>query len=369
MKQFRVFIIKEVYHILRDQRSLIILLGMPVVLVTLFGFAITNEIDDAQIAVLDPARDEMSRALTEKLLASGYFKLNTYLERPSQIESHFREGKTKLVVAFPPGMQRRYLGRDPVAIQLIADASDPNAATTLVNYASAIIADYQQDQKVLAAGSPLRITPQVKMLYNPRLEGVYMFVPGVMTVILMLVSAMMTSIAIVREKEQGTMEVLLVSPLPPPLIVIGKVVPYVLLSLINAGVILALGILVFGMPVRGSWLLLGLECLLFVLTSLSLGILISTRTSSQQVAMMISLIALMLPTIILSGFIFPIASMPRVLQWLSHIVPAKWFIIILKNIMLKGVGLSFIWQETVVLLVMTVLFIGASIRNFNIRLD
>ncbi len=369
MKQFRIFVTKEVYHIIRDRRSLIILLGMPVVLVTLFGFAITNEINEARIAVFDPARDEMSRELTDKLLASGHFELTDYLESASQIESNFRKGKTKMVIAFPPHFQRRYLRREPVAIQLIADASDPNAATTLINYATAIIGDYQRERYAAGSPPPLRIQPEVKMLYNPMLEGVYMFVPGVMTVILMLVSAMMTSIAIVREKEQGTMEVLLVSPLPPPLIVIGKVVPYILLSLINTAVILALGTFVFRMPVEGSWGLLGAECLLFVLTSLALGILISTRTNSQQVAMMISLIALMLPTIILSGFIFPIESMPRVLQVVSHIVPAKWFIIILKNIMLKGVGLPFIWKETAILAGMTLLFIGASIRNFKIRLS
>lgn len=354
---------------MRDRRSLFILLGMPIVLVTLFGFAITNEINEARIAIFDPSKDAMSRQLTMKLLASGHFELDDHLQSTEQIVANFRKGSTKLVIAFPPDFQRRYLRREAVAIQLIADASDPNAATTLINYATSIINDYQREQLPPGAGPPMQIQAHVKMLYNPLLEGVYMFVPGVMTIILMLVSAMMTSIAIVREKELGTMEVLLVSPLPPPLIIIGKVIPYILLSLINTAVILALGTFVFGMPVKGSWLLLGLECLLFVITSLSLGILISTRTNSQQVAMMISLIGLMLPTIILSGFIFPIDSMPRILQVLSHIVPAKWFIIILKDIMLKGVGMTFIWQETAVLLTMTFLFIGASIRNFKIRLN
>ena len=368
MSQFRIFIIKEVYHIIRDRRSLLILLGMPVVLVTLFGFAITNEINGARIAILDNTRDEMSRELTDKLLASGHFRLTGYLDRPAQIESHFQAGKTKMVVVFPAQMQRDYAREEPVGIQLIADASDPNTATTLFNYATAIVNTYQREQNQLRS-APLTIQTEIKMLYNPSLQGVYMFVPGVMTVILMLVSAMMTSIAIAREKELGTMEILLVSPLRPPLIIIGKVIPYIMLAVINTVVILLLGTLVFNMPIKGSLTLLGLECLLFVITSLSLGILISTRTSSQQVAMMISLIALMLPTIILSGFIFPIESMPRILQILSNIVPAKWFIIILKNIMLKGVGMAFIWKETLVLMGMALFFIGVSINNFKIRLN
>jgi ABC-2 type transport system permease protein len=185
----------------------------------------------------------------------------------------------------------------------------------------------------------------------------------------MLVSAMMTSIALTREKELGTMEVLLVSPLRPPLIILGKVIPYVLLSMINTLLILGLSVWVFDMPIRGSFVLLFAESLLFVITALSLGILISTRTSSQQVAMMMSLMVLMLPTILLSGFIFPIESMPQPLQIISHIIPAKWFILIIKDIMLKGVGWAFIWQETLILTGMTTLFIGLSIRNFNIRLS
>lgn len=367
MKQFRAFVIKEFYHIFRDLRTVLILLGMPIVLVILFGFAITNEIDNARIAILDNARDNMSDELTRKLLSSGHFRLERALRHASEMEGYFRKGNIGMVVVFPPEMERRFLRDQSVEIQLIADASDPNTATTLVNYATAIINDYQQEQSALLR-PPLLISSEVRMLYNPRLKSVFLFVPGVMTVILMLVSAMMTSIAITREKELGTMEVLLVSPLRPSMIVIGKVIPYVFLAIANTTVILLLGTFVFGMPVRGNLALLALECLLFVITSLGLGILISTRTDSQQVAMMFSLIALMLPTILLSGFIFPIESMPWPLQWLSNIVPAKWFIIILKNIMLKGVGGAFVWRESLILLGMAVLFIGASIRNFKIRL-
>ncbi|MCB0558288.1 MAG: ABC transporter permease [Lewinellaceae bacterium] len=368
MKQFGIFIQKELFHIFRDRRTLLILLGMPIVLVLLFGFAITNEIDNARIAILDQSKGEMSQKITQRLLASGYFLIDENLREVAEIEQHFREGKTKMAIVFPPELQENLRRNLPTQIQLIADATDPNTATTLINYASAIIGRYVQDQG-RGQAMPLQIHTEVKMLYNPRLKSVFMFVPGVMTVILMLVSAMMTSIAITREKELGTMEVLLASPLRPAMIIIGKVIPYILLALANTVVILMLGAFVFGMPIKGSLFLLALECLLFVITSLALGILISTRTESQQVAMLISLMMLMLPTILLSGFIFPIESMPLALQVISNIIPAKWFIIILKNVMLKGTGVEFIWKESLILGGMALFFIGASVRNFKIRLE
>ncbi|MCB0568852.1 MAG: ABC transporter permease [Phaeodactylibacter sp.] len=367
MKQLLIFIRKETYHIFRDKRTLLILLGMPMVQVLLFGFAITNEITNARIAILDQSKGEMSRNIIQRFTASGYFEIDENLQSLSDIERHFRQGKTKLVAVFPPQLEENMKRNVPAKIQLVADATDPNTATTLINYASAIIGRYLQEQSHGQA-VPLAINTEVKMLYNPRLKSVYMFVPGVITIILMLMSAMMTSIAITREKELGTMEVLLVSPLRPSTIIIGKVIPYIVLALAMAAIVLLLGAFVFNMPIRGSLVLLIAECVLFVITSLSLGILISTRTETQQVAMLISLMALMLPTILLSGFIFPIESMPKVLQILSNIIPAKWFIIIIKNVMLRGTGFSFIWKETLILLGMAMFFIAASIRNFKIRL-
>lgn len=210
---------------------------------------------------------------------------------------------------------------------------------------------------------------QTRMLYNAELKSVFNFVPGVMTVILMLVSAMMTSISITKEKELGTMEVLLVSPLKPFQVIIGKVFPYVFLSIINAVVIVSMGYFIFGMPIRGSLFLLAFESILFIITALSLGILISTVSNSQQTAMMLSLMGLMLPVIILSGFIFPISSMPLPMQIMSNIIPAKWFIIIVKSIMLKGVGISYIIKETLILTLMTLIFIGLSIKNYKTRLE
>jgi ABC-2 type transport system permease protein len=253
-------------------------------------------------------------------------------------------------------------------VQLLADASDANMANLIVNYTTAIIGDFNQ-KLVISSNLPMTVDVRPRMVYNEQLLGVYMFVPGIMAMILMLISALMTSVSIVREKETGTMEVLLVSPLRPAQIIIGKVTPYVLLSFINAIVIILLGNYVFGLPVRGSTVLLLLESILFIVMALSLGIFISTVTSNQQTAMMISMFALMLPTILLSGFIFPIENMPRILQWLCQLMPPKWFIIIIKNIMIKGTGLAYIWKETLVLTGMTIFFIGLSIKKFSIRLE
>lgn len=368
MYQFFVFARKEFYHIFRDRRTLLILFGMPVVQIILFGFAITNEIKHAKIAVLDQANDYYSQRMVQRLSASGYFDVVRHVPDQAAITDIFREGRVQLTVVIPATFTRDFFHKREAQVQLLADASDPNMATTLVNYAQVIIAGYQQELNA-AADLPLTIDTLVRMEYNPSLKSVFLFVPGVMTLILLLVSAMMTSITIAREKELGTMEILLVSPLPPVLIITGKVMPYILLSFINALVILGLGVTLFGMPVKGSLVLLLFECVLFVLTSLSLGILISTVTATQQAAMMASMMGLLMPTVMLSGFVFPIESMPKPLQVISHVMPARWFISLLKDIMLKGSGLKDVWVQTVVLGGMTLFFLGLSIRKFKIRLS
>ncbi|MGK7396041.1 MAG: ABC transporter permease [Candidatus Cyclobacteriaceae bacterium M3_2C_046] len=359
---------KEFYHILRDTRTLFILLGMPVILVILFGFAITNEIKDAKIAILDHSNDRATQLITQKIISSNYFKLEEALQRQEQIKQVFQKGEVKLVIVFENAFEQKLEKKEEAAVQLIADATDPNVANTLISYVSAIIRDYQ-NQHYLSAGLPLQISTQTRMLYNPRLEGAFYFVPGVITVILMLVSAMMTSITIAREKEFGNMEVLLVSPLQPVIIILGKAVPYVFLSLFNAVSVLYIGYVVFNMPLTGNMVLLMLELFLFIITSLSLGILISTVTNNQQTALLISLMGLMLPTILLSGFVFPIESMPRPLQYVSHAIPAKWFIIIIKDIMLKGSGLAIVWKETLILMGITIFFLLLSVKKFSIRLE
>ena len=368
MNPFFGFIQKEVYHILRDRRSLLILLGMPIVQILLFGFAITNEIKNVEVAILDYSKDATTLEIINKISASPYFSINQLMMHEADIESVFQKGKVKAVISFERDFGKNLIKDRGANIQIITDATDPNTANTISNYINSMVQSYLNEHNKTLTPT-YQIIPQTRMVYNPELKSVYMFVPGVMTVILMLISAMMTSISITKEKELGTMEVLLVSPLKPLQVIAGKVVPYIFLSVFNAVVIIVLGIFVFNMPIQGSLLLLGLESVLFIITSLTLGILISTISASQQTAMMASLMGLMLPTILLSGFIFPISSMPVILQVISNIIPAKWFIIIIKGILLKGVGISFIWKETLILIGMTLFFIAISVKKYKIRLE
>ena len=368
MNRFFGFVKKEFFHIFRDSRTLIVLFGMPVIQVLIFGFAINTDIKDAKIAILDNSKDEMTRKLTEKIVSSGYFILNENLSTSSDIEKIFQTGKIKEVIIFQEGFEKKYQKDGKAAIQIIADASDPNNAEMLVNYTSAIINDFQRVQ-MAEKKMPYQIIPEVQMRYNPDLKSVFMFVPGIVTILLMLVCAMMTSISIAREKELGTMEILLVSPLKPLQIIAGKVIPYILLSFINAVTIILLGKWVFGMPITGSYMLLLFVTIVFIIMVLSLGIFISTIANNQMTAMMISMLGLFLPTILLSGFIFPIENMPFILQLLTNIVPAKWFIIILKTIMLKGLGFSYIWKELLILFGMIIFVLTLAIKKFKIRLE
>ncbi|MEN8886112.1 MAG: ABC transporter permease [Winogradskyella sp.] len=368
MKRFIGFIKKEFYHIFRDRRSLFILFGMPIAQILLFGFAITNEINNVDIAILDHTRDTTTKEIINKIAASKYFSIKQIIEKESDIEAIFKKGKVKAVLNFEKDFSKHLIKENKATIQIITDATDPNTANTITNFVSAILQTYQKELNKNITIT-YQIVPASRMVYNPELKSVYMFVPGVMTIILMLVSAMMTSISITREKELGTMEILLVSPLKPIQVIVGKVFPYIFLSIINAIVIVVLSIFIFKMPVQGSLFLLAIESILFIISALALGILISTISATQQTAMMISLMGLMLPVILLSGFIFPISSMPLPLQMISNIIPAKWFIIIAKGIMLKGVGIQFIWKETLILIGMTVFFMALSVKKYKIRLE
>jgi len=368
MKRFIGFLKKEFYHIFRDKRSMLILFGMPIVQLLLFGFVITNDLKDVKMAVLDHSKDEYTSEIINKIVSSGYFNLVENLDNITQVEETFRKGETKVVLVFEPDFGKKLIKGSQASVQILTDASDPNMANMEVNYLQGILQNYNVE---INRGKqvPNQIIPQTRMYFNSKLESVYMFVPGIMATILMLVSAMMTSISIAREKELGTMEILLVSPLRPLQIILGKVTPYLILSFINALVIVGVGYFVFGVPVLGSFALLMTESLLFILLALSLGIYISTVSNSQQVAMMLSMFALMLPTILLSGFIFPLRNMPLPLQIISNIIPPRWFIVIIKNIMLKGTGLEFVWKETLILIGMTAGLIGLSVKKFKIRLE
>jgi len=367
VKQFFSFVKKEFFHIWRDKSTLFILLGMPVVQIVIFGFALTNEVKNAKIAVLDNSKDAATVSLTSELNASRYFDVEKNLVNYNQIQDEFKKGNIKLAVVFPAHFNEDLLHFNKAQVQLIADASDPNVANTLTNYASAIVVDYQnritENRKL-----PYTISTELQMLYNPQLKGAFNFVPGVMAMVLLLVCTMMTAITIVKEKEMGTMEIMLVSPMRPQIVVLAKAVPYLLLSIVNISTILLLSVFALEMPINGSIALLVGESILFTLVSLSLGLLISSAAGSQQTAMFISLVALFLPTIMLSGFMFPIENMPLPLRTISNIVPAKWYYNIVKSVMIKGLGIKAIWKETLILTGMMLFFLSMAIKNFKIRL-
>ena len=344
-----------------------ILLGMPVVQIVIFGFALTNEVKNANIAVLDNSKDESTTSLIAQLDASRYFAVEKNLVSYKEVDKEFKKGKIKLAIVFPQHFAEDLQHFNKAQVQLVADASDPNVANTLTNYASAIIIDYQ-NRITNEAKLPYTINTEMRMLYNPQLKGAYNFVPGVMAMVLMLVCTLMTAITVVREKEIGTMEILLASPIQPLKIITAKAVPYLLLSMVNIASILLLSVFVLDVPINGNLFLLIFESILFTLTCLAFGLLISASTNSQQVAMFISLTGMFLPTIMLSGFMFPIENMPLPLRIISNIVPAKWYYLIVKDVMIKGVGIEEVWKETLILTGMMLFLLTVAIKKFKIRL-
>jgi ABC-2 type transport system permease protein len=368
MKRFLGFVKKEFLHIFRDYRTLFILFGIPAAQILIFGYAVSMDLKNAGIAFLDLSHDEITQKLTDKIISSGFFKRTENLLHYNDIDRVFKKGKTKAVIIFEEDFGKRLVSEGKASISIIADGSEPNTATLVTNHTMAIVNDFTMGLAGPTLNNSIRIKPEVKMFYNPNMKSHFMFVPGVVTMILILICALMTSVTITREKEFGTMEVLLVSPLRPIQIILGKVMPYFILSFINVLLILVLSWFVFGLPVKGSIILLLAECMLYILMSLTLGILISTVSKNMQQAIFISLIGLMLPTILLSGFIFPIENMPKIYDYVSMIMPPRYFIVIIKNIMIKGTGLMYIWKETLILIVMTLFFIGLSVRKFKIRL-
>ncbi len=366
MKQLFIFIRKEFWHVFRDKKTLLMLFGLPITQIILFGFALSNEIRDSKIVIADYSKDNITTNIINKIEASNYFDVERNLRSARELDADFKKGKVKLGIIFPANFEEDLLHTNKATVQIIADASDPNQATMVSNYVTQIINDYNLS---MAAMQPLQITAEMRMLYNPELKGSTNFVPGVMALVLMLVCTMMTSAAIVKEKEMGTMEVLLVSPFKPRDIIVSKLTPYLLISIMNLGIILILSVTFLDLEIRGSLILLILESILFILTSLSVGLLISINADTQQSAMMISLMGMMLPTILLTGFMFPVENMPAPLQWMANLVPARWYFIIIKKIMLKGLGFRAVWKETLILTGMMAFLFTVSLRKFKTRLE
>ena len=368
MKQLIAFIRKEFYHVFRDRRTLLILFGIPIAQIILFGQALSSEVKNIGIAVLDEANNTYSQEITHRLQASPYFKLKEPLLRYDQVEDQFKRGTIKAALIFPPDFGKDLYTPSGTSLQLITDGSDPNTAKTVQNYLSAMVASYQQELNP-AVQLPYQITVENRMLYNEEQNGSMNFVPGVIALVFMIVSTALTSVAVVREKELGTMEILLVSPFSPLKILIAKAVPYLILSLINFTVILLLSVYMLDVPIRGNLLLLYAESTLFIIICLSLGLLISTVTASQQTAMLIAMMGMMLPTAFFTGFMFPIENMPLIFQGISKVFPSSYYYSIVKKVMLKGLDFSYIWKETLILIAMAVLFLTLAMKKFKIRLQ
>jgi drug efflux transport system permease protein len=358
---------KEMLHILRDKRTLTVLLLLPVVQVVIFGYAIRTDVENVRLAIVDPRPDSATLRLRARLAAANVFEPVAVLPNSEPLDRLFQTGAAQAAILFQPGFGER-LGRGlPAQIMIITDSTEPNTGATIQAYALNVVQAFRRE--VQAGQQAVVIVPRMRLRFNPTAESKNIFVPGLMAFVMTIISSLMTAITITREKETGTMETLLVSPLRPWQIIVGKVAPYLVIGFIGVVGVIVEGRLIFGVPLRGSIPLLLAEGTLFILVSLALGVLISARTSSQRVAMTGALLGTMLPTMILSGFIFPIESMPLVLQYISNIVPAKWFVIIARGIMLKGTGLGHLWQETLILAAMALILLLLSVRSFHERLD
>ena len=358
---------KEGYHILRDRRTLAVLIFMPIVQVILFGYSIRTDVKDVRLVIVDPTPDATTLELRNRFRAAGTFRIIAVVPSSAELTPLFQTDTAQVAVEFQSRFGERLAAGEVAQVLVTTDATEPNSGSARQTYVTAVIQNYQQELRQ-GRGS-VRIVPQVRSRFNPTRESTNLFVPGLMAMVLTIIAALMTALSLTREKETGTMETLLVSPLRPWQIIVGKVAPYLLIGFVSVIAVLVEAKVVFHVPIRGSVPLLLVEGTLFILVALSLGILISARTSSQRVAMMGALVGTMLPNLLLSGFIFPLESMPAVLRWISFVVPGRWFVTIARGIMLKGIGLEYLWRETLYMTALAFGLLVVSLRSFNERLE
>lgn len=359
MKQFIAFVIKETKHILRDKRTMLILFGMPVVMMLLFGFAITTDVKNVRTVVVTSEMSPRTQQAVERLAQSEYFVITQTVNTPREAEQLIRSQKADMALVF---VQNR-------GMQIMVDGSNPNMAQQWTTYAlQTIAADRSAPATLHAAKNDSPITIHTSLLYNPQMKSAYNFVPAIMGMLLMLICAMMTSISIVREKEKGTMEVLLVSPVRPLMVIIAKAVPYLILAFGILITILLMARFVLGVPLAGSLFWILAVSTLYILLALSLGLLISNVAQTQLVALLLSAMVLLMPVVMLSGMLFPVESMPTILQWISAIVPPRYYIETMRKLMIMGVGIGEVAHEVAVLAVMTVVLLAIALKKFDVRL-
>lgn len=352
MKPFFSFVIKETKHILRDKRTMLMLFGMPIVMMLLFGFAVTNDVRNVRVVIVMSNADNATQQVADRLAASEYFTLTKVVATPTEAEKAIRDQKADMAIVFSQDFASRKSG-----YQLIVDGADPNMAQQWTTYANAVINNTEAK------------AVNTKLLYNPQMKSTYNFVPAIMGTLLMLVCAMMTSISIVREKEKGTMEVLLVSPTKPLMIIVAKLVPYLVLAFTILSIILLMSSFVLGVPIKGSLVWIYVVSTIYILLALSLGILVSTIAETQLVALLISAMLLMMPVIMLSGMMFPIESMPKILQYISAIIPTRYYISAMRKLMIMGTGIEEIYFEVSILISMLIALMSLALAKFNKRLE
>ena len=359
MKEFWSFIIKETQHIMRDRRTMMILFGMPIILMLIFGFAISTDVRNVRTVVVMSQIDHQTQRMINALDESEYFNVLYKVHTPAEAEQLIRNQKADMGIVFSTDFASKHGG-----VQLITDGTDPNMAQQYNNYASQIMGT--QLMNVMQKKAPNAIA--LKMLYNPQMKSSYNFVPGIMGILLMLICAMMTSISIVREKERGTMEVLLVSPVRPFLIILAKAVPYLVLAFVVLLAILLMSRYVLFVPIAGSLWLILLVSTIYIFMALSLGLLISTIAKTQMAALLMSAVMLLMPCTMLSGMMFPIESMPHVLQWVAALIPPRYYISAMRKLLIMGVSFRYVLPEIITLLGMTMLFLTVALLKFNKRL-
>ena len=367
MKQFLTFVRKEFYHILRDPRTILILLLMPIIQIVLFGFALSTDIKNVKVAILDNSKDGITTKMIEKLSSSAYFNITKMVSSEREIEELMQSGRAGIVVVFGDNFEEAVIHEGRGRIEVVMDGTDPNTAASTLNYISSIMSSAAAEIPGLSQNSVV-INSGIRMLFNPQMKSAYNFVPGVMGLILLLICTLMTSVSIVREKETGTMEVLLVSPMKPIYIILSKAVPYFVISMVNLTTILLLSRFLLGIPIEGSAFWLITISLIYIFVALSIGLLVSTIAETQVAAMLISGMVFMMPVILLSGMIFPISNMPDILQWISQIIPAKWYIASVRKIMIEGLPINAVLQEVGILIFMGAVVLMISLKKFKHRL-
>jgi ABC-2 type transport system permease protein len=383
MRTIAFIIRKEFQQLRRDRRLLPLIFLSPVLQIILLGYAANMDVKDIPMAVCDQDRTVESRALVDAFLTSGSFAVRFWPADAQAAQESIEHGTSSLALVIPPGYGRS-LSAGPrsalsrSAVQLLADGSESQSAAIGLTYATLIVSQQaaaRAAQRLVALGPParpvraIRVQPAVRVLFNPTLASRNFMVPGVLAMVLMIITMVLTSLSIVKEKERGTLEQLIVTPITPRQLIIGKLAPFVLISLVVITLVLGASLALFGLSVRGSLLVLYALSLLFMLTTLGLGLFISTISRTQQQAMMIAVFFFIMPMVILSGFVFPIESMPGVIQAVTYVFPLRWYFVIIRGLFLKGVGFAELWKESAALAGIGLVVIAGSILRFRKRLE